>query len=67
MEGIITVAVSFLVFFFAPDLPENNKFLAPAEKEHLLEALRADKGYEKLELKNANWLRATCDYKIWFP
>jgi len=67
LEGLITVAISFLVFWLVPDFPERTKFLTAAKKEHLLETLRADKGDQKIDLKGTNWIRVIFDYKILFP
>jgi hypothetical protein len=67
LEGLITVIVSFLVFFFVPDFPEHTKILTPSEKEHLLATLREDKGDQKIDVKGTNWLKVICDYKILFP
>jgi hypothetical protein len=67
LEGLITVAISFLVFWLVPDFPERMKFLTAAEKEHLLETLWADKGDQKIDVKGTNWIRLIFDYKILFP
>jgi hypothetical protein len=67
LEGIITIVISFLVFLFVPDFPENTKILTASEKEHLLEVLRQDKGDQKIDVKGTNWLKVICDYKILFP
>lgn len=67
IEGLVTVLVSILVFTFVPDFPEDTKILNPAEREHLLQVLRQDKGNQKLDLKKVNWLKTLTDYKIWFP
>ncbi|KAF2182048.1 MFS general substrate transporter [Zopfia rhizophila CBS 207.26] len=67
LEGIFTIAISFLVFLVVPNFPEKTKFLTPAEKEHLLHKLHADKGDQKLTLKSVPWFKVLSDYKIWFP
>lgn len=67
IEGLATIAISFLVFMFVPDFPEKSNILSGAEKEHLLEKLRRDKGDQKLSLKSVNWLAVLSDYKIWLP
>jgi hypothetical protein len=67
LEGLITVIISFLVFFFVPDFPEHTKILTASEKEHLLATLREDKGDQKIDVKGTNWLKVICDYKILFP
>ncbi|KAF1849262.1 MFS general substrate transporter [Cucurbitaria berberidis CBS 394.84] len=67
LEGILTIAVSFLVFILVPDFPERTKVLTASEKEHLLKTLREDKGDQKLDIKSVNWLKTICDYRILFP
>jgi len=67
LEGIITIVISFLVFLLVPDFPESSKILTSAEREHLLEVLRLDKGNQKIDIKGTNWLKVICDYKILFP
>lgn len=67
LEGIFTIAISFLIFIFVPDFPERSTFLTPMEKTDLLEKLRRDKGDQKLDLKSVDWVKTIGDYKIWFP
>ena len=67
LEGILTIAISVLVYLFVPSFPEKTKILSGEEKAHLLETLRRDKGDQKLDLKNVNWFKTLSDYKIWFP
>jgi MFS family permease len=67
LEGICTVAISFLVFVLVPDFPERTMILSPTDKVHLLAKLKRDKGDQKLDLKSVNWFKIFTDYKIWFP
>lgn len=67
LEGILTIAISFLIFFLVPDFPERTDILSGAEKAHLLEKLRRDKGDQKLTIRSVNWVKTLSDYKIWFP
>lgn len=67
LEGLITVVISFLVFWLVPDFPEKTKFLTALEKEHLLETLRLDKGDQKIDVKGTNWIKVIFDYKIVLP
>ena len=67
IEGLGTVAISFLVLLFVPEYPERTKILSGAEKEHLLEKLRRDKGDQTLSFKGVNWLAIFTDWKIWLP
>ncbi|KAF1967825.1 MFS general substrate transporter [Bimuria novae-zelandiae CBS 107.79] len=67
IEGLGTIAISFLVFLFVPDYPEKTTILSGAEKTHLLEKLRLDKGDQKLSFKDVNWFAVFTDWKIWLP
>jgi sugar phosphate permease len=67
IEGIITIAIGFLVVLLVPDFPEKATFITPDERDRLVAKLRADKGPEKLDLKNIPWLKILIDYRIWFP
>jgi hypothetical protein len=51
---------------FVPAFPEKTKILTGAEKEHLLETLRHDKGQDK-PVRGINWFKVIFDYKIIFP
>ncbi|KAF9501787.1 MFS general substrate transporter [Pleurotus eryngii] len=42
IEGLLTVAISFVAYFLVPTWSYNAKFLTDSEREHLLERLRAD-------------------------
>jgi hypothetical protein len=42
MEGLLTILLSIVAFFFVVPLPENANFLTPDEKTHLLKRLEAD-------------------------
>ena len=67
IEGLGTVVISFLVFLFVPEYPERTNILSGADKEHLLEKLRRDKGNQKISFKCVNWLEIFTDWKIWLP
>lgn len=67
LEGIFTIAISILVFILVPNFPEKTKILNAAEKKHLLETLRRDKGDQKLDIRSVNWVKTIGDYRIWFP
>lgn len=67
LEGLLTIAISFLVFILVPDFPERTKILTPEEKEHLLATLKHDKGDQKLDIRGTNWLKVIFDYRILFP
>lgn len=67
IEGLVTILISFFVFIFVPDFPERTNILSLAERDHLLDVLRQDKGDQKLDLRQVKWTRILTDYKIWFP
>jgi len=67
LEGLITVAISFLVCWLVPDFPEKTEILTASEKEHLLETLRLDMGNQKIDVKGTNWIKVIFGYKIMFP
>ena len=67
IEGCLTIFISFFLFFFVPNFPQNSNILSPSEKEHLLLKLRQDKGDQKLSLKGVNWAKVLTDYKILLP
>lgn len=67
IEGCLTIFISFFLFFFVPNFPQDSNILSPSEKEHLLLKLRQDKGDQKLSLKGVNWIKVLTDYKIWLP
>ncbi|KAJ8119144.1 hypothetical protein OPT61_g37 [Boeremia exigua] len=67
IEGLVTILVSSFVFAFVPNFPERTKILSATEREHLLYVLQQDKGDQKIDLKEVQWVRTLTDYKIWFP
>jgi len=67
LEGLITIVISFLVFYLVPDFPEQTNILTVSEKYHLLETLRLDKGEQQIDVKGTNWIKVIFDYKILFP
>ncbi|KAF2817374.1 MFS general substrate transporter [Mytilinidion resinicola] len=67
IEGIMTIIIGFLVVLIVPNFPERAKFLTSDERARLHERLVADKGAEKLDIKNVPWLKIIFDYKIWIP
>jgi len=67
LEGIGTIALSFFVFLLVPNFPEKTNIVSGAEKAHLLEKLKRDKGNQKLSLRSVNWLEILSDWKIWLP
>lgn len=49
LEGALTVAVSFVLFFFIPNFPEESKWLSSEEKAYVAARLRADQGRSAVE------------------
>lgn len=49
VEGLITIAVSFLAYFLVPSWPQHASFLTEPEKERLLSRLRRDTDSADLE------------------
>jgi hypothetical protein len=66
MEGCLTIAISFLSYFFIVPFPEHCTFLLPADKALLLARLKADGGDiaqdDPSDKRIFNILR---DWKIW--
>jgi ACS family tartrate transporter-like MFS transporter len=71
-EGIPAVILSFVFFFFLPNTPANAKWLTPAERDWLIEQLRADNqsissagGAAASEHHAASALRAIFNPRVW--
>lgn len=65
LEGIVTIALSSLMFLFVPGFPQESKFLTDEERSRLLLRLEADRGDEKTDVAKVNWWKVFTDYKIW--
>ncbi|OSS47602.1 hypothetical protein B5807_07560 [Epicoccum nigrum] len=66
IEGVITIAISFLSFFLIVPFPEDSNFLAPDEKALLLARLKNDGGtvvHDKLSIRRL--VEILHDWKIW--
>ncbi|KAK8100876.1 MFS general substrate transporter, partial [Apiospora kogelbergensis] len=65
--GVITVAFSFVMFFFMPDSPVEAKFLNDHDKAIALERLRANQmGVISREWRHDHLVEALLDPKTWF-
>jgi hypothetical protein len=66
-SGLVTVAVSILMFFYFPDSPLTAKFLTQEEKLIAVERLRHNRMGIQSETWKWNQVRETlCDPKSWF-
>jgi MFS family permease len=65
LEGIITIAISVLVFLVVPGFPQESLFLTDEERARLLRRLQMDRGDEKNDIEKVKWLKVLTDYKIW--
>ncbi|KAI0071230.1 MFS general substrate transporter [Panus rudis PR-1116 ss-1] len=66
IEGLITVAVSFLAYFIVPTWSHKAKFLTEPERERLLERLNADSDAGLIE--KFDWFyvkQALTDHLVW--
>lgn len=66
LEGALTVAVSFVLFFVLPDFPEESKWLSDEEKAYVTARLRADQGRSARE-RAIQWKdvrKVFKDYKV---
>ncbi|KAK0249845.1 High-affinity nicotinic acid transporter [Friedmanniomyces endolithicus] len=66
LEGCLTVAFSFVVFFALPDFPEESKWLTSEEKSYVSARLRVDQGRSALErrITAKDVGRVLMDYKV---
>ncbi|KAI9756266.1 MAG: hypothetical protein M4579_003933 [Chaenotheca gracillima] len=66
IEGVLTVVVAIIAWFFVVDWPETSKFLTDADRELLLQRLATDVGVAKMNRldKNAG-KRISKDWKIY--
>ena len=66
IEGLLTIALAVVAFFFIPDWPETSKFLSSEERKLLLRRLREDSSNIKMDyLDMKTGLRIFTDWKIW--
>ena len=66
IEGLITVVIAFVAFFFIAPWPEECKFLKPDEKALLLKRLAVDRGQGTMNrLDMRAFINTLSDWKIW--
>ena len=64
IEGSITAALAFPMYFWMVDWPEDAKFLAPEERSILLLRLQSDRS-EDARMEKWNSKRLFGDWRIW--
>ncbi|KAI5956170.1 TNA1 [Candida jiufengensis] len=70
VQGVVTVACSFLLFFTISDFPETNRYLSDNERKFLKKKLEFHAGIKSsYEIKNTFWDALKClkDWMIWLP
>ncbi|KAI0168493.1 major facilitator superfamily domain-containing protein [Pestalotiopsis sp. NC0098] len=67
LEGVLTVVVAFIFFFFFPSFPEQAHWLREDEREYLRARLQADQGHSAAERKVGfrDVVTVMKDYKVW--
>ena len=45
MEGLLTISIAIIAFFFVPSFPREAKWLTPKEKEYVLTRTGADEDH----------------------
>ncbi|KAI2624439.1 DNA-repair protein rad2 [Xylaria nigripes] len=67
IEGIPSIVLGVLIFFFLPSDPQSASFLTPAEKKLLIERERRDYGLtaSAREFSKKDMIKTFTDWKIW--
>ncbi len=65
LEGLISVVFSVAAYFIIPGFPKESTFLAPEEKEYLLQRLDDERGREKITIHTIKWGKILFDWKVW--
>lgn len=65
LEGLVTIFVGAISFFFMHDLPENANFLTEKERSRLLERMKNDSPDLATHFDWKFVRQALCDYKSW--
>ncbi|KAE9994584.1 hypothetical protein EG327_008097 [Venturia inaequalis] len=65
LEGIFNICIALCTFFILPRFPAESTFLAPAEKQHLLDRLSTERGDEAESFKGQPWLSFLLDWQTW--
>ncbi|KAK9417083.1 putative Major facilitator superfamily (MFS) profile domain-containing protein [Seiridium unicorne] len=65
LEGIVTGCFGFVLAIFTPDWPEKARFLKDHERDNLLARLEAERGQEKMDMQNVDWVKCVLNWKTW--
>ncbi|QRV99633.1 major facilitator superfamily transporter [Ceratobasidium sp. AG-Ba] len=65
LEGLVTILVGLVSFFYMHDLPENAKFLDESERTRLLDMMKADSPDLATHFSPKFVKQAFTDYKSW--
>ncbi|KAB5590086.1 transport protein [Ceratobasidium theobromae] len=65
LEGLVTVVIGAMSFFYMHDLPENARFLTEKERSRLLERMKNDSPDLATHFDWKFVRQALCDYKSW--
>jgi hypothetical protein len=71
LEGLLTVLLSFIVWYILPDSPERARFLTPHERRFVVDRLALETGSGKDRVTNSDKIgmhhikAAFKEWKIW--
>lgn len=65
LEGIFNIVVALFTFVVLPPFPAESQFLAPEEKQHLMDRLFAERGDEVQGLRGQPWFKWMFDWQTW--
>ncbi|KAI0049941.1 MFS general substrate transporter [Auriscalpium vulgare] len=65
IEGLVTVVIAVLAFFFMHDYPETATFLTEREREYVVNALRHSSGHQSTHFEWRFVWQALADWKSW--
>ncbi|KAH8201888.1 hypothetical protein TruAng_003975 [Truncatella angustata] len=65
LEGVVTGCFGAVLAMFTPDWPEKAHFLDPHERESFLNRLKIERGQEKSNMQNVEWIKCILNWKTW--
>ncbi|KAI8814248.1 major facilitator superfamily domain-containing protein [Cladochytrium replicatum] len=66
LEGLPTIVIGFLVWFFLPDFPSTAKFLSESQRKMAIERLKAEgTDADEVEFSKEQFIGAVTDIKVW--
>ncbi|KAH7024692.1 major facilitator superfamily domain-containing protein [Microdochium trichocladiopsis] len=65
LEGLFNIVVALFTFVVLPPFPAESTFLAPEEKQHLLDRLYRERGDEADTLRGQPWMSFLFDWQTW--